>query len=148
MKEEKNVIWNWDSELLKPELTKLHPLDQVLIRETKFLLASAFSTVKRLKARNIFFLSPFCSQMLEAVPLLSYDVPMETKRAQKLVTAEWWQTVPDYTITSNAAQDAQKATGFKMLLNVTATLAKQAWNLQLIKDGILGTMSSFSLEEN
>lgn len=54
--------------------------------------------------------------MLEAVPLLSYEVPMETKVATELVTAEWWQTVPDCTISSRAAQDAQKATGLKMLL--------------------------------
>lgn len=85
--------------------------------------------------------------MLEVVRLLSSDVPIETE-PQKFVTAERWQTVPDCTITSNAAQDVWKATGFKMLLNVTVTLAKQAWNLQLIKDGILGTMTSLGLEEN
>lgn len=39
-----------------------------------------------------------------------------------------------------------KPAGFKMLLNVTVTLAKQAWNLQLIKDGIFGTTSSFNLK--
>lgn len=66
--------------------------------------------------------------MLEAVTLLSYDMPIETKKAIEVLhsRAVTNRTVPDCIITSGAAQDFQIATGFKMLLNVTVTLAKQA----------------------
>ena len=54
--------------------------------------------------------------------------------------------MPDSVIANGTVQDFQKLSGFKMMLNVTVTLTKQVWNLQLINDGILGTMSPCSLE--
>lgn len=97
-----------------------------------FPLPKAEGSQRNLKKRSFF------SQTLEAVTLLSYDMPIETKRV--VANSVWWY------FTSDSMQDFQKATGFKMLLSVTVTLAKQAWNLQWIKDGIFGKMSSFKLK--